>query len=97
MLTREEVIRIANLARISLTEEEIVKFGKDLTGILNYIETLNKADTSGVEPLYQTSGIVSAMRPDEADKGIESDKRLLLDQAPDQEDGYLKVESIISK
>ena len=53
MLSKEEVINIAKLARLDLTEKEIEKMQKDLAGILDYIDQLNKVDISGVEYMHK--------------------------------------------
>ena len=48
--------KIAKLANLSLTEEEINKFTLQLVDILNYIEQLNQVDTSNIEPTFNVSG-----------------------------------------
>ena len=65
MLTDKEVKHIANLARIKISEKEGEGLKKDLSSILEYIEKLNEVDTTGVEPLYQTTGLVNSFRSDE--------------------------------
>ncbi len=64
---------IAKLARIKLTEKEKDKFKKELSSVLDYVKKLNELDTDGVQPLYQTTGIVNALRPDEHRKDFEMD------------------------
>lgn len=99
MLTQEEVKRVAALARISLTESELERFGKDLSSILDYVKTLDRANTEGIEPLYQTSGIVTAIREDESFELINQKEKgsLLIDQAPNKDSSMIKVKSIITK
>ncbi len=62
MLTREEVLKIAKLAKIRLSEEEIVKYQKDLSGILDWIGVLNELDTENVETTSQVTGLVNVWR-----------------------------------
>jgi len=62
MLTDKEVKHIANLARIKISEKEEKSLKKDLSSILEYIEKLNEIDTTGVEPLYQTTGLVNSFQ-----------------------------------
>jgi aspartyl-tRNA(Asn)/glutamyl-tRNA(Gln) amidotransferase subunit C len=50
MIDREHVLHIARLARLKLTEEEIVSFTGQLSSILEYVEQLNKVDTGNIEP-----------------------------------------------
>ena len=67
---------------------------------MDYIEILNQADTSTVEPLYQTTGIVNATRPDEPRGEFEMSEKLeklLLDQAPARKERFVKVKSILGR
>ncbi len=64
MLTREEVIKIAKLARLELTEEEIKRYQKDLSAILEHAEKLNEIDVTGVAPIYQVTGLEHVIRED---------------------------------
>ena len=52
-ITEKEVRYVAELANLSLTEAEVVQFRADLDGILEHVEKLNAADTTGVEPMAQ--------------------------------------------
>lgn len=52
MLSREEILHIAKLARLNLTDEEIEKFQGQLSPILDYISKLNEVDTENVEPTF---------------------------------------------
>lgn len=71
MLTDQELDHIASLARIKLEDKEREGLKKDLSSILDYVAKLEEVDTSSVEPLYQTTSIVSAMRKDEHDGELE--------------------------
>ena len=100
MLTEKEVEHIAQLARIKLTEKEKDKFKKELSSILDYINKLNDLDTEKVEPLYQTTGIVNALRKDEYRKDFEMNEDLnkkLVGQAPSRQDRFIKVKSVLKK
>lgn len=87
---------IASLARIKLTAKEEEKMQGELSSILGYIEQLSKVNTEGVEPLYQTTGLVNSMRKDEPG-GIANDNNFLVGQAPDKENGFVKVRSVLNK
>ena len=63
-LSREEVQKIADLARLGLTEAELDKFSVQITGILEYVDILNEVDTEGVEPTYQVTGLTNVTQPD---------------------------------
>ncbi len=64
-LTRDDVLKLARLSRLALSEDELQRFQKELTEILTYVEALSKVDTTGLEPTYQVSGLTSVMRQDE--------------------------------
>ena len=100
MLTNKEVEHIANLARIKLSEREKEKFKKELSSILDYVKKLNELDTERVEPLYQTTGIINALRADEHRKDFEMNEDLnekLIGQAPSRQDRFIKVKSVLRK
>src|SRR3989338_5750081 len=100
MLTDKEVRHIAQLARIKLTDKEKGKFKKELSLILDYVNKLSELDTEKVEPLYQTTGIVNALRPDKHRKDFEMNEDLnekLIGQAPSRQDRFVKVRSVLRK
>ena len=101
---------IASLARIELSEKEEEKMKNELSSILGYIEQLSKVNTDGVEPLYQTTGLVNSMREDKsrgdfsAKGGPTSDWEMtdelnekLIGQAPEKEKRFIKVKSVLNK
>ena len=110
MLSNKEVGHIAQLVRIKLTEKEEEKFKRELSSILDFVKKLNELDTKnvdpalagkgGVEPLYQVTGIVNALRSDEYRKDFEMNEDLnkkLIGQAPSRQDRFIKVKSVLKK
>ncbi len=100
MLTDIEVERIARLARLELTDSEKTSLKKDLSSILDYVAKLDSADTSGVEPLYQTTGQVNSVRTDEPRNEFPMNDRLLellVGQAPQRKERFVKVPTILNK
>ena len=94
-----DIKHIAGLARIKITEKEEKGLKKDLSSILEYIEKLNEVDTTGVEPLYQTTGLVDSFREDEPRGEFKMDENLnekLIDQAPHKENRFIKVKSVLA-
>lgn len=90
----------ASLARIKLTEKEEEKMKDELSGILKYVDQLSQVDTRGVEPLYQTTGLVNSVREDEYRQDFKLDEeltKLLVGQAPTEENGFIKVKSVLKK
>ncbi len=64
-LTKEQVLHIAKLARLQLSDAEVEKFQTQLSGILAYVDQLQEVDTAHVEPTRQVTKNVSVTRPDE--------------------------------
>ncbi|MCR4306190.1 MAG: Asp-tRNA(Asn)/Glu-tRNA(Gln) amidotransferase subunit GatC, partial [Candidatus Daviesbacteria bacterium] len=64
-LTLDQVKKVAKLANLPLTTEEEEKYSEQLSNILNYIEQLNKVDTSDIEPTFNVTGQSNVMREDE--------------------------------
>ena len=94
MISKEEVKHIAKLARLGLSQEEIEKFQKELSSILDYIEKLKEVDVSEVKPMSHSVRIENVMRSDKEKSEKESSKTLL-DSAPETKEGYLKVKQIL--
>ena len=93
MLTQEEVIKIAGLARIELKDGEVEKFRKEVSTVLDYVEELKKVDTEGLEEVSQVTGLVNVQRDDKPVVGENRDE--ILSQAPEIKDGYYKVKAIL--
>jgi aspartyl-tRNA(Asn)/glutamyl-tRNA(Gln) amidotransferase subunit C len=93
MLTKEEVKKIAVLARIELTEIEVEKFQKDLSAVLEYVDELKLVNVDGLEEVSQVTGLVNVQRQDIAvDHG---NREEIFSQAPEMKDGYFKVKAIL--
>ncbi len=95
MISKQEVIHIAKLARLELTEKEIVKMQKDLSGILDYFNLLKKADTKKVKSKLKFIELEKAVRKDEVIEKSSSLANNLVQSAPDKKDDYIKVKSIL--
>lgn len=93
-LSREDVLKLARLARLEVTDEEVEKFQVELTSILQYVDQIQKADVRDVEPTTQVTGLKNVMREDEViDYGITADD--LLKIAPKTEGRQLKTGRMI--
>lgn len=64
-LSVEEVLKLARLSRLKLSNAEVAKLQTELAEILDYVKTLDKVDTKGLTPTYQVSGLSNVYRPDE--------------------------------
>ena len=92
-LTREEVLHVADLARLSLRPEEIEIFTRQLNDILAYVEKLQELDTTGVAPLAHVIPVFNVFREDEVREGLPLD--LALENAPAREDDNFLVPRVI--
>ena len=97
MLTKQEVEKIAELARLGISEEEKEKFAGDLSLVISYIEKLSEVNVEKVEPMTGGTNLESVVRYDDDTKNIADDKMKadILNAAPDKEKGYFKVPSIL--
>ena len=88
-LSKEEVIKIAKLARLTLTDEEVEKYGTDLNAILGYVEQLQELDTKDVEPMIGAIKHNKELRQYQAvDSGLQAK---MLENAPDKDGTAIKV------
>jgi aspartyl-tRNA(Asn)/glutamyl-tRNA(Gln) amidotransferase subunit C len=92
-ITKEEVIHVAQLARLSLDDASIDKFAGQIGQILDYVDTLNMVNTEGVEPTSHAITLTNAFREDDRQVCLDRDQALA--NAPDQEDGCFVVPKII--
>ena len=94
MITKEEVQHIAKLARIQLSREQVEKFQKELSQVLDYFTILQEVDVLSVEPLTHSIEVKNVLREDEPRKADPEVVQKLLGMAPEQKDGFLKVKSV---
>ncbi|HNM79126.1 MAG TPA: Asp-tRNA(Asn)/Glu-tRNA(Gln) amidotransferase subunit GatC [Tepidiformaceae bacterium] len=92
-LTSEEVLHIARLARIALTEDDVQRFTAQLTGIVDHFAALAAVDTEGVEPTAHPLPLSNVMRADLVSASLS--QRDALANAPLTEDGYVRVRAVL--
>jgi aspartyl-tRNA(Asn)/glutamyl-tRNA(Gln) amidotransferase subunit C len=92
-LTLEEVDHIALLARLALTDEEKVRYQKQLSAILDYVAALQQLDTSHVTPTSSVLPLRSMLRPDEPVPGLSTEEALR--NAPDCQDDQFRVPPVL--
>jgi len=93
MLTEEQIKKVAHLARLGLSKEEIKKFTKELDGILTHFEKLNEVNTEGVEMIAQITDLVNMHRKDDIQKSILADD-LLACSSNSIENHHIKVKNV---
>jgi len=92
-ITKQEVEKVARLARLELTDIEKAAFTKQLSQILTHVETLKLYDTTGVEPTATVLGQVNVFRPDEVRPSLSVQHAVA--NAPESADGFFVVPKII--
>lgn len=93
-LTRDDVIHLASLAKLALTDDEIERFRTDISRILDYVEQLQAVDITGLEPTSQVTGLLNVERIDEI-RGYGYEPKTLLDNVPEVEDNQIKVRRVL--
>lgn len=93
MLTKKEVVKVAKLAKIELSEEEVEIFSKQLPQILDFIEKLNELDTSRIFPFYEIFDANAPLREDIPKKGLTNEEALA--NSPQKENGFFVVPRVV--
>ncbi len=76
MITEKEIEKIATLSRLKLTEEELKKFQKDISNILDYANKINEINTDSVDDTILERNDLYTLRADEVKESMERDKML---------------------
>ena len=88
MIDREQVLHVARLARLQLTDEEVERMAGELSKILGHIDTINELDLEGVPPTSHVVEVANALRADEPRPCL--DREVVLAAAPARtEEGFL--------
>lgn len=94
-LTEEEVRHIARLANLSLTEEEVKKFQKQLSETLSYIKVLDQLKTDGVEPTSQVTELENVFKDEVAKKSLSQVEAL--SSSSSSQNGFFKTKGVLGK
>ncbi|HMH31287.1 MAG TPA: Asp-tRNA(Asn)/Glu-tRNA(Gln) amidotransferase subunit GatC [Methylomirabilota bacterium] len=93
-LSREDVLKLAQLARLDLSDAEVKEYSQELSEILQYVEQLGEVDVSGLKPTNQVTGLENVTREDEIkDYGYKTED--LLKNLPATKDGQIKVKRML--
>lgn len=88
-------MKIAALARIGLREEDIEKYQRDLSGILDYFVKMEELDTKKIEPIGHIAGTKNVYRQDKKEELDEREREIILKNAPEVKNGLVKVKSVL--
>jgi aspartyl-tRNA(Asn)/glutamyl-tRNA(Gln) amidotransferase subunit C len=91
MIERDQVLHVARLARLSLSEEEVETMVGELSGILEHVDRIGNLDLEGVEPTSHVVALENVLRPDEPRPSLPPD--VALASAPEPQDGAFRVPS----
>ena len=93
-IKREDILHLADLSELSLSEAEIATLEKDLQGIINYISQIGELDTSKVEPTYQVFEMENVWR-DDVIKEQDATREELLALTKEEKDNQVKVPKVL--
>ncbi|HET6576505.1 MAG TPA: Asp-tRNA(Asn)/Glu-tRNA(Gln) amidotransferase subunit GatC [Fimbriiglobus sp.] len=91
-LSRDDVLQVAKLARLELTDDELARMGEQLNRILGYVELIRQLDTAGVEPLAHPLPVRNVFRADEPAPSLPIDEAL--SNAPSRVGDYFGVPAV---
>jgi aspartyl-tRNA(Asn)/glutamyl-tRNA(Gln) amidotransferase subunit C len=91
MLSRDQVLHVARLARLELSEEEVERFGGELSKVLDYIGTIGELDLDQVPPTSHVVAVENVLREDEPRPSLPAEAAL--ESAPDPAPGGFRVPS----
>ncbi len=92
-ITKDEVLYVADLARLDLDETAIEKFAGQIDTILDYVDKLNEVDTEGIRPTSHAISLTNAFREDEPKEHLDREKALA--NAPEEEGGNFIVPRVV--
>jgi aspartyl-tRNA(Asn)/glutamyl-tRNA(Gln) amidotransferase subunit C len=91
VIDREQVLHVARLARLELSEEELERMAGELSGILEHVDRVAALDLDGVDPTSHVVALSNVLRGDEPEPCLPRERAL--EQAPDPADGAFRVPS----
>ena len=92
-ISKEEIVHLASLTRIAMSEAEIELMRDQISNILDNISVLNKVNTDGIEPTSHSINRISVMRDDESAASMAYDE--VLANAPLTESGFIRVRAVL--
>lgn len=93
-LSKDDVLKLAKLARLDLTDDEVSKYQKEFSDILSYVEQLSGVDTDNLSPTYQVNGLSTVTR-DDAILDYGTSKGDLLKNVHSVENSQIRVKRMI--
>ena len=94
-ISEQEVKKIAELSRLSLSSDELKKRTEDMNNIIHYMDILNEIDTDNVEELYNVHDMNNTLRDDSFEESL--DKKDVLKNSPRSNEDYIEVPLTVKK
>jgi aspartyl-tRNA(Asn)/glutamyl-tRNA(Gln) amidotransferase subunit C len=94
-LSREEVLHVARLARVGVTEDDVSRLQQQLSSILEHFEVLRQIETDEVPPTTHTLALQSVLASDQSRESLTQEE--VLANAPLQQNGYLRVRAVLEE
>jgi aspartyl-tRNA(Asn)/glutamyl-tRNA(Gln) amidotransferase subunit C len=91
VIDREQVLHVARLARLRLSEEELERMARELSGILEHVDRIGELELDDVKPTSHVVELENVLRTDEPRPSWP--REVVLEQAPDPADGAFRVPS----
>jgi aspartyl-tRNA(Asn)/glutamyl-tRNA(Gln) amidotransferase subunit C len=91
VIERDQVLHVARLSRLRLSDDEVEAMAGELSAILDHVERISSLDLDGVEPTTHVVPLENVMRPDEPRPSLPRERAL--EPAPDPADGAFRVPS----
>lgn len=96
-IKKEEIKHIAKLANIKITEDEIEKYSKQLSSVVDYVSELNEVETKNVIPTSQTTGLTNVTREDKINLDNSLTAEESLSGTEETYNNYFKVKAILEE
>ena len=92
-ITKDQVLYVADLARLDLDDASIDQFAGQIGTILDYVDKLNEVDTDGIRPTSHAISLTNVFREDQQNEHLEREQALA--NAPEKEDGNFIVPKVV--
>lgn len=100
-LSKNDVKKIADLARLEVSDKDLEFYTQELSGVLEYVDQLNELDTQNIEPTSNIGGLLGVVRPDEEyDENVKDRTGLaktLMNLVPITQKGFAKVKNVFNR
>ncbi len=94
-ISEKDLVKVANLAQITLTEKEVLDFSKDLESILSYFDKLQEINTENADEIGHITGMTNVYREDESVDISSEEKEMILSNVPNKAGRHIRVKNVL--